>query len=310
VQELVDRHRRELGVGAATTARVGGDAGADEGGVDALADDVDHAGGLTARDPGELGRVEHGPAALSARHRSSCSLIFRPAVPRMRHRFGRTKATALRLGRRTLLAPALRPVGSVTAYPAASLVLPWAWTRLGRGHASQTLREVATNSTVRMPLATPACAPDLRMALASGASPPRSTAPRAAAAPRAAWGPGCHPSRACAGPSAPRQGLAQMPGSRHERHRRPRRPPSARRPRAPSDVIPQHGRGVGARLLHRDPWWYSCLPLASGTYAKCGCNCECQASDATCRCASCERLGVPKESVRLNRPGFSGGSGP
>jgi hypothetical protein len=21
-----------------------------------------------------------------------------------------------------------------------------------------------------------------------------------------------------------------------------------------SDVIPQHGRGVGARLLHRDPW--------------------------------------------------------
>jgi len=64
VQELVDRHRRELGVRAATTARVVGDAGADEGGVDALADDVDHAGGLAARDPGELGRVEHGPAAL------------------------------------------------------------------------------------------------------------------------------------------------------------------------------------------------------------------------------------------------------
>jgi hypothetical protein len=64
VQELVDRHRRELGIRAARTARVVGDAGADEGGIDALADDVDHPGGLAARDPGELGRVEHGPAAL------------------------------------------------------------------------------------------------------------------------------------------------------------------------------------------------------------------------------------------------------
>jgi hypothetical protein len=64
VQEFVDRHRRELGVRAATTARVVGDAGADQGGVDALADIVDHAGGLAARDLGELGRVEHGPAAL------------------------------------------------------------------------------------------------------------------------------------------------------------------------------------------------------------------------------------------------------
>jgi hypothetical protein len=65
VQELVDRHRRQLGVRAARTARVVGDAGAEEGGVDALADDVDHPGGLAARDPGELGRVEHGTAAVS-----------------------------------------------------------------------------------------------------------------------------------------------------------------------------------------------------------------------------------------------------
>ena len=64
MQEFVDRHRRELGVGAARTARVVGDAGADEGGVDALTDKVDHPGGLTARDPGKLGWVEHGPAAL------------------------------------------------------------------------------------------------------------------------------------------------------------------------------------------------------------------------------------------------------
>jgi len=64
VQQLVDRYRRQLGVGAAATARVVGDAGADEGGVDARADNVDDAGGLTARDPGELGWVEHGTAAL------------------------------------------------------------------------------------------------------------------------------------------------------------------------------------------------------------------------------------------------------